>query len=487
MTLPKIAPINPKVNPSADRRSSMSQAHDASEILKHEKKNCTPAEHEATLRAAFNAMDGDKSGMIDILELEFLLKEQGHSLSETELKAIMAHLDTDGNTEELSFEEFQEVMSNLAEGTDLGQMADHFANEMKTVMSLAAAAGPLWEQLAEKKRNGVELTPWESFQNRAGQALDGGTANIIIMVLIVVDVICVICELLLGATACRDCTASCVGHDHQPRFLSSLAPGTMTITDVHRQLGGAAPPLYVNTSIACAQDMHVLQTCVSNGSQVDWNTWLHWVSVGILGIFALQLILLMMIYQRQFFCSFAYMADSVVVGAALVLENIPSAKQGGLFVVLLSWRILRIVHGVISSVEINNTMKKREIDAEAVELSKKHERETAELHSLITKQMELFAVQKQKVQSLIDVEKTAEAHPETAAGFISLCLVMEQLNDKLKTMRDHIHEDVEEHKHQAHFDKNPFNNDAAHHFSEQQSLRTELTELSFDDKLQLAS
>jgi hypothetical protein len=132
-------------------------------------------------------------------------------------------------------------------------------------------------------------------------------------------------------------------------------------------------------------------------------------------------------------------------------------------------------------------MKEREIDAEAVELSKKHERETAELHSLITKQMELFAVQKQKVQSLIDVEKTAEAHPETAAGFISLCLVMEQLNDKLKTMRDHIHEDVEEHKHQAHFDKNPFNNDAAHHFSEQQSLRTELTELSFDDKLQLDS
>ena len=41
------------------------------------------------------------------------------------------------------------------------------------------------------------------------------------------------------------------------------------------------------------------------------------------------------------------MLDLVVVGAALVLENI-GIEGGGLAITILSWRWLRVVHGIAS-------------------------------------------------------------------------------------------------------------------------------------------
>jgi hypothetical protein len=480
----KLVPVSTvQVVPQDDVQTStasVGRVHAASEILKHESHSPTAAEHEDTLRVAFQAMDGDGSGQIDIVELGELLKQQGHELSTNELKAIMAHIDSDGDTDSLSFEEFKKVMSEVEDGTDLGAVAEHFANEMKSVMKLAMASKPIWEVLEEKKSSGVTLSQWETFQLKAGMILDGTEAQAVVLVLIVIDVMCVVCELLIQATACHDCSAMCVGEDFVPpthRQLSSVSDfggfvesshsSSMDLLQLHRRLGGAGPTLYHKTDIQCTNGSlsgvytnmthTITQECIPNGPQTDWNNSLHYVSVGILFVFALQLVLLMFVYQLEFFKSPAYICDSIIVGAALVLENISSAKQGGLFVVLLSWRVLRIVHGVISSYEINNTMKEREVDQEAAELSKKHEQETEALSQVIRPKFESMLKLKAKVQHSIDNCETAKSAEETAREYVSLCNMVEKLERHVRRMQATIHKDVEEHSSKKTFDKNAFN------------------------------
>ena len=67
-----------------------------------------------------------------------MLKAQGHELSEKELKAVMNHIDADGDGESLSFDEFMAVMEDLEHGANLADMAAHFSTEMKGLVSIAA-------------------------------------------------------------------------------------------------------------------------------------------------------------------------------------------------------------------------------------------------------------------------------------------------------------------------------------------------------------
>ena len=48
------------------------------------------------------------------------------------------------------------------------------------------------------------------------------------------------------------------------------------------------------------------------------------------------------------------MLDAVVVIVALVLEIGFQVREGALFVVLLSWRVVRIIHGFYTTVEIQH-------------------------------------------------------------------------------------------------------------------------------------
>lgn len=425
----------------------------AANILAHEKKDCSPEEHRATLLKAFEEMDEDHSGQIDVTELGAMLKAQGHELEEDELKMVMSHLDADGDGDTLSFEEFMTVMNDLEHGAGLADIASHFSSEMTSLVGLAAAAKPIWEQLEERHANGEAMSKWQQFQISAGRVLDGSLAQVLILVLIVLDVLCVICELLMLHTMGEDCVGHCIPLD---------AGGSS------RMLGGAFAPKRDQEALTCVfngDDPHVgglnlptsniaygtvQQHCVTQFSKVqyDWNLWLHNVSVGILAIFGMQLFLLMLVYQVNFFKSTAYVMDSIVVGTALVLENLSNASEGGLFIVLLSWRVLRIVHGIASSVEISGEMKERAVDSHGFELAEEHEKKTTSIYEEVCSHMTKLQKRKCEVGDMVTSQTTAQSSEELAKDYLELCDMVESVHQQLASMKSKIAETKEHLKHE---------------------------------------
>ena len=319
--------------------------------------------------------------------------------------------------------------------------------------------------MEEKQKQGG-ATKWELFQVKAGKILDGTAAQGVIMALIVIDVVCVMMELLLSSTSCHDCTPYCGEHaarsvdDGQRRQLALSSGSTRFMFSssnghYHRHLGGAAPTEYRNSAIQCTNATNMVSTitqrCVGNAAQTDWNTALHSVSVGILVIFAIQLVLLMLVYQKKFFLSTGYVADTIVVGTALVLENLSSAKSGGLFVVLLSWRVLRIVHGVISSVELNHGMKHKDISKEALRFAKEIEGETRQLQTLVTGKLEEVLVQKDEAQMTVSRRASAAddaimvGENQAAHDFVELYDFLASLNTQLTILQSKIDSHSEKH------------------------------------------
>ena len=88
--------------------------------------------------------------------------------------------------------------------------------------------------------------------------------------------------------------------------------------------------------------------------QLDVENVLHVMSVTILFIFLFQICLLVVAYGSNFFKNPFFMLDAVVVIVALVLEIGFHVREGALFVVLLSWRVVRIIHGFYTTVEIQH-------------------------------------------------------------------------------------------------------------------------------------
>ena len=76
--------------------------------------------------------------------------------------------------------------------------------------------------------------------------------------------------------------------------------------------------------------------------------------MGILFVFSGQIFLLMIAYGIEFFKNKFFVLDMFVVGGALILELGFHVSEGALFVVLLSWRFIRIVHGFVSTIEISH-------------------------------------------------------------------------------------------------------------------------------------
>jgi len=424
-----------------------SHSSNAANILAHEKADCTPEEHRETLMNAFREMDEDGSGEIDVTELGAMLKAQGHELKEDELKAVMAHLDSDGDGDTLSFEEFMTVMDDLDHGAGLADIAAHFSTEMTSLIGLAAAAKPIWEQLQERENEGEKLTRWQHFQINAGRVLDGSLAQVIILALIVIDVICVICELIILHTKCVACEGVCQA-EKPARMLSSGY-----FDDTSRMLGGAYIPPPEQQDLSCfakagvdytehtsASPGYVQTQCYNQFSKIqyDWNHWLHIVSVGILGIFAVQLLLLMLVYQSNFFKSTAYVVDTIVVGAALVLENLSSAKEGGLFVALLSWRVLRIVHGIASSVEITVAQKEKAVNETGYELAEEHEEKTNSIYAEVSKEMPNLNAQKDKINAMVQMKTTQAGSEAMAANYLKLCDLVESVHSQLEDLKTNI-------------------------------------------------
>eukprot|EP00966_Prymnesium_polylepis_P059634 1382729-Prymnesium_polylepis.1 len=84
---------------------------------------------------------------------------------------------------------------------------------------------------------------------------------------------------------------------------------------------------------------------------------MYYVSVTILGAFAVELVLLMCVLGLHFARQPLYMLDAAVVGTALVVEvylrghgHNPSGELAGLLIFARSWRFVRIGHGLSTSV-----------------------------------------------------------------------------------------------------------------------------------------
>ena len=140
--------------------------------------------------------------------------------------------------------------------------------------------------------------------------------------------------------------------------------------------------------------------------QYEYTLWLQCLSLGILCLFGVQIMCLILVYQQRFFINIFYIADFIVVFGALVLEmpydcsedrrrlgtssssygssyssssysskksekaffedddyagvhfgckNI--ASEGALVTIILCWRITRVVHGIFTSVELQQEKK----------------------------------------------------------------------------------------------------------------------------------
>merc|ERR1719181_2329771 len=152
------------------------------------------------LRKAFNLLDADCSGFIELSELDGLLKSRAH-VSQENVAEVMKKLDTDGDVETLSFTEFVTIMVITgAVDDDIGEpiTAAGVARSFSGYAHRTANAGdniditrPLWEYEDETK---------PSCRLRWAKKIDGTVLQMVTLFFVAVDVIAVILEVLLEFT-----------------------------------------------------------------------------------------------------------------------------------------------------------------------------------------------------------------------------------------------------------------------------------------------
>eukprot|EP00943_MAST-04B_sp_MAST-4B-sp1_P002265 g2265.t1 len=212
---------------------------------------------------------------------------------------------------------------------------------------MATSGEPIWMKQQRKELHfstadgsvSVRTKKGMSARMELGKFVDGPHVQAVILVLIIVDVICVICELMLAATFCLDTNAASSsstgsGDGHRRRFLlgSSTSPSPSAVIEPY--------------------DYTFCTDCIQ--VQVDLEFVLHWMSCSILFVFAFQIFLLIISYGIDFFKNPFFMLDALVVIVALILELAFHVRQGAIFAVLLSWRVVRIIHGFYTTVEIQH-------------------------------------------------------------------------------------------------------------------------------------
>jgi len=382
--------------------------------------------HVQALRDAFFMIDTDNSGTISASEFGTLLRLQGEDISDEDAQSILNEIDVDGDTTNLTFDEFVEIMDDLKmEGANKFDLAAGFAKRAKEKSVFFQAKDPLFvrmqremEKKNKKEENDAKNIGFASGGNARMQLasiVDGNSTQLVVMVLILLDVICVMMELLLLATKCPckvvyddDETARASLHHHYGAYssygssygdttsyssysssssyssYSAYSSGDdsgsrrLKIVDMMEEYLGMGDPedwgdptydMHRRLSGGSATIGGKLRTCVKNvdgdrnhyysglwwsDEQHAYEIALHWTSVSILFVFAAQIFALMLLYGIEFWKNVPYVADAIVVGGALYVELEPSGMfhGGSLFVILLSWRFLRVLHGLASSMEL---------------------------------------------------------------------------------------------------------------------------------------
>lgn len=276
-------------------------------------------------KEAFERLDADESGTISLEELGVYMREQGILVTDHDLEHFMRSVNKDHDATTLNFEEFYEVLGAFdpSEHESVATLLSHFMDRVTahSIVQYAKNATPLWEQMQDDAEFAVPGGGL-SWRVRLAQVVDGTAMQLVVMALLFIDVICVLGELFLGATPCP---------------------------------GGTSTP--------------------TRDSMLHY---LHKISISVLYFFAAQCFCCFIAYGRRFFTSCSYMSDVVVIGVAIALEHIFHAKQadssagGGsdnassLFIVILFWRVLRVLHAVVETVEIDTkqtALKLAEVEA----------------------------------------------------------------------------------------------------------------------------
>ena len=86
----------------------------------------------------------------------------------------------------------------------------------------------------------------------------------------------------------------------------------------------------------------------------------------------MQILLQMLAYGIKFWYRIDYIVDLLIVGVALVIENLPTTIKGEeLVIFLLTWRFLRVGHGLLFAHDIIHTRQERKIKQIAFEAARR--------------------------------------------------------------------------------------------------------------------
>mmetsp|Transcript_22070 Transcript_22070/g.77369 ORF Transcript_22070/g.77369 Transcript_22070/m.77369 type:complete len:347 (-) Transcript_22070:127-1167(-) len=105
--------------------------------------------------------------------------------------------------------------------------------------------------------------------------------------------------------------------------------------------------------VAVFGEILLTNVCFQEGRVIAWEHGLHDFSLSILFILIVQQLILIVAEGPTTYCgNFWYVVDFIVVTASISLDLIIKHPEGGLVVLLMSWRIVRVVHGFVTTVEM---------------------------------------------------------------------------------------------------------------------------------------
>lgn len=211
--------------------------------------------------------------------------------------------------------------------------------------------GAFWISAEEEKEIVLEKHTANSWQYRAVDIIQSHKVQVALVVLLVLDVLIVMTEVFLDA---EYPPCSKVERDAISCMNASYAADA-TDASHHRRLGGGGghalcPEGSVESGFAPACDSHKWATVH------EAHTALLWLSVAVLGIFFVELSILVVALGAAFIRNRLYMLDFFVVTLSLVLE-ITISQMGedalaalvGLIIFARMWRFVRIAHGLATT------------------------------------------------------------------------------------------------------------------------------------------
>ncbi len=87
--------------------------------------------------------------------------------------------------------------------------------------------------------------------------------------------------------------------------------------------------------------------------ELTYDTAFHYISLGIVSLFLLELLLLMFGLGKLFWRRIIYVVDFVIVLAAFIVEIFLEDIFATFIILFRLWRMVRVMHGIYVSVEEN--------------------------------------------------------------------------------------------------------------------------------------